>query len=239
MLFVRWFPQILVKMIINERGYNMEVHGFSGKFIDEKMYILCEDSQILMIDAVLNKDADDFIDLLKPHQITIILTHEHIDHIYGVNYYKKKYNCKVVCSNKCGKLITNPKTNLALYSELICREMEINRDYFCTADETFVECLNFKWKEHEISIMETPGHSEGSVCINIDNAIIFTGDTLLRDKRIITNLPGGSIKKYKEKVLPFIKNIHMEMMVYPGHGPSGYMYEFMKNLDKSGQKNEK
>jgi glyoxylase-like metal-dependent hydrolase (beta-lactamase superfamily II) len=36
----------------------------------------------------------------------------------------------------------------------------------------------------------SPGHSEGSICIGQDN-MIFTGDRLMKNYKIVTNPPGG------------------------------------------------
>ena len=211
----------------------MKVVGFSGYYIDERTYIMCEKNEILMIDAVRNHDLYCFLEKLHPARISIILTHEHIDHIYGIHYYRERYHSEVLCSRICGERIKDSRTNLARYQEVILGDIEndtgeksIDFDYSCKEDMSFKNQLEWNWNGHKLFLFETPGHSPGSICIVMDNNILFTGDTLLKKDKIITRLPGGSKKEYLEKTLPFLQSISKDVLVYPGHGESGIMREF-------------
>lgn len=44
--------------------------------------------------------------------------------------------------------------------------------------------------DYVFNFFYTPGHSEGSMCIGLNNAL-FTGDTLIQNQNTITYLPGG------------------------------------------------
>lgn len=202
----------------------MEMTSFAGHYIDERMYLLREGTSVILIDAVKNESADRFLRKINPDEIQIILTHEHIDHIYGVNDLKGKFPCRVLCSKKCGLAIEDFKLNLARYREVIlgkyadCSDLDIN--YRCTADITFEGEYSFEWQGHLFRLRETPGHSEGSVCILYDDNAVFTGDTLLKNDPIITRLPGGARDKYKKYTLPYLQSLSPDIFVYPGHGES-------------------
>ena len=68
------------------------------------------------------------------------------------------------------------------------------------------------------SIINTPGHSIGSVCILIEN-FLFSGDTLFYGSIGRTDLPTGNQVEI-EQSLKKIKNLDENIIVYPGHGPS-------------------
>lgn len=70
-----------------------------------------------------------------------------------------------------------------------------------------------------IKIIETPGHSPGSVTLQVGE-LLFSGDVLFQDSIGRTDLPGGDHET-------LLKSIHERLMVfpdstkvYPGHGPA-------------------
>jgi len=68
----------------------------------------------------------------------------------------------------------------------------------------------------KLKIIETPGHSKGSVCI-LYNGILFSGDTLFhRGTTGRTDLPGSSEEEMKESIKK-LKNLNYEILC-PGHG---------------------
>lgn len=211
----------------------MTVYEFIGAYIDEKTYVICEGKDVLMIDAIWTQELDEFLESRDPDNVQIILTHEHIDHIYGVNHYRELYNCQVMCSRKCSELITDCKTNFAMYQPIIFENRFIdydvsgvNADYSCYADTFFDNSIQYEWNSHVVYMKETPGHSKGSICIVVDDKILFTGDSLLLRNKIITKIPGGSKKAYLEITKPYLESIKDDVIVYPGHGESALMKEF-------------
>lgn len=65
------------------------------------------------------------------------------------------------------------------------------------------------------TVLETPGHSPGSVALRCENAL-FTGDTLFRDSCGRTDLPGGSMAVLMES-LRKLAALPGDFEVYPGH----------------------
>ena len=105
------------------------------------------------------------------------------------------------------------------------RNMNI-QSYSCKADETFDNDYEFMWEGHKIILKETPGHSQGSICILFDDDKMFSGDTLVTGFSTITRLPGGSKKMFNEVTVPFLQSLDKNIMVYPGHGDAQLLCKF-------------
>ena len=65
-------------------------------------------------------------------------------------------------------------------------------------------------------ILETPGHSPGSIAVWVDNMLI-SGDTLFNMSIGRSDLPGGN-QKDLQKSLEKLMELPDETIVYPGHG---------------------
>src|SRR5207237_1160590 len=74
--------------------------------------------------------------------------------------------------------------------------------------------------EMQFSVLHTPGHSPGSICLyNDEAAALFTGDTLYRHGVGRTDFPGGNSSQL-EKSLQRLAELPDTTRVYPGHGLS-------------------
>ena len=76
----------------------------------------------------------------------------------------------------------------------------------------------FDLGDRVLHVIETPGHTPGSICLlDRKNRILFSGDTLFAGSVGRTDFPGGSmsalVRSIKEKLTP----LPDETKVYPGH----------------------
>ena len=69
-----------------------------------------------------------------------------------------------------------------------------------------------------IRCVHTPGHTEGSVCLLVEDAM-FSGDTLFEGSCGRTDLPGGDWATILQS-LKRLAGMEKNYAVYPGHGPS-------------------
>ena len=70
----------------------------------------------------------------------------------------------------------------------------------------------------EFTVLETPGHSPGSVTLKCESAL-FTGDTLFRDSCGRTDLGGGDLDTLLAS-LRRLSALEGDFEVYPGHADS-------------------
>ena len=185
------------------------------------MYLIVENEHAVVIDP--------FDDVSPSNGLTvdyILLTHEHYDHISGVNIWKKAAHAPVVCSKACAEHIENPKKNMADHFKEFCELqtwVELAKlpasdpTYTCSADMMFEDELTLNWQGHVIHMFEIPGHSLGSIGIMLDGKDFFSGDSLMENYGIELRLPGGSRKKWNEIGRSRIEAISEGTRIWPGH----------------------
>ncbi len=162
------------------------------------------------------ENCNELIEFLTKKSLTptfVILTHEHFDHVWGVNKLSALFSANVICSVKCLNLIGDKKRNLSIFYDNKGFEVTLKRPVI------FSEEIKFE-KEIILKLFETPGHSPGSISVLIGNDL-FVGDLILIDNATVTKLPGGSKKQLKESIIK-LHNLfqHKPIRVYPGHGKS-------------------
>lgn len=144
---------------------------------------------------------------LKPTHI--LLTHGHYDHIGAVEAVREKYGCLVCAPQKEAQLLADPMANCSIY---------MGGPLTITADIWVKEGDTVKVGDLEFSVLETPGHTAGSVCFLIGDSI-FSGDTLFQGSCGRTDLPTGSWGEILAS-LKRLRNLPGDYDVYPGHGPA-------------------
>ena len=204
--------------------------------IDANMYIFVREGLACIIDPHIDVEADSLLKQESVKKIWIILTHEHCDHILGVNYYKEHYECVVVGSAATKENTPQPSKNLAAYYRALLIDQDENtiqkaeqlfsEDYACQVDVGFEKEYMIDVAGITLRMIETPGHSKGSICIFANENYIFTGDSLVDGNVIITRLPGGSKRDYLNITQPFLEGLSKDMVVFPGHGVEGIMSDF-------------
>jgi glyoxylase-like metal-dependent hydrolase (beta-lactamase superfamily II) len=133
----------------------------------------------------------------------IILTHGHWDHTLSVLKIKGKTEAKI--------LIHDAEKEFVKFK----------------VDEFLKEDSEIKIGDSILKVINTPGHTKGSICLTGENEI-FTGDTIFKDGYGRTDLPGGSEEDLKNSLEKLSKILKPGMKVYPGHGET---FEIKWKLD--------
>ncbi|HIT88148.1 MAG TPA: MBL fold metallo-hydrolase [Candidatus Coprocola pullicola] len=189
----------------------MNIKTLEMGYIGTNCYVVSDDNGIC---AIIDCDGNpqplyNYIaqNQLKPTHI--LLTHGHFDHIGAVEAVKEKYGCKVYAAEKEAALLADPALNA---SDMASVPLRIYADVSVkNADTISVGDLQF-------SVLETPGHTQGSVCFLIEKNI-FSGDTLFLGSCGRTDFPTGDYQTILSS-LQKLKNLEGDYVVYPGHGPA-------------------
>lgn len=160
--------------------------------------------------------ADKLIEEIKRANIKlkyILLTHAHFDHILAVGAIKRETGAQVVVSRK-DEYLFDANASLSPFGAYGRKMM--NRFDFPGADIWITEDLSLEFGGMKVKFYNTPGHTPGSCVIQLDDNILFTGDTLFCQSCGRTDLPGGSWPE----MLRSLKKLYQlpgDYRVLPGH----------------------
>lgn len=186
-----------------------------------------EDSKkALVIDPASENSVREitFIDKHRLELDYIIITHEHTDHNWGVNALREHYrNSMLVCSEECNRRVkkTNRAYFLFYYDDLDARYEIAPADTIIRSKEDII-----KWNGVDIRFVLTPGHSCGSMCINI-NGWLFTGDTIMPYKPYLNGRDSNE-EDWKKSIEMISLQYTSVTKLYPGHGKSLTLGEWIK-----------
>lgn len=204
----------------------LKVERFVNELMTSNCYIVADEASkhCICIDPASEKSLHE-IEFIEKNGLTldyIILTHEHTDHNWGVNSLREHFpDTKLVCSEPCNKYVkkTNRAYFLFYYDDPDYRYEIAPADILISNQEDSIS-----WMGYDIKFILTPGHSYGSMCIDIDGKL-FTGDTIMPYKPYFNGRDSNeddwlsSIKKIKEAYPE-------KTTIYPGHGKKFSLDEY-------------
>lgn len=130
----------------------------------------------------------------------VLLTHGHFDHVGAVRILAAETDCDVyLCA-----------ADLSMPPQFTAGPLYYTNTY-SEGDVLFLAGLR-------IRVIQTPGHTKGSVCLLVEDAM-FSGDTLFEGSCGRTDLPGGSWTEIVQS-LQRLAAMEKDYKVYPGHGGS-------------------
>ena len=207
----------------------LEIKRFVFGLFETNCYVVSDEQQILLVDPACAYESEQqqlltYIEnqksKIKNHQlpITIVATHGHLDHLWGAAWACAKWN-----------------TPLLMHEADIpmAKAMQQQYDLFgipAKAQPFPIEDIKSKIKNQKSQIsnfqlLETPGHTPGSICLyfpkskieNQKSPILLSGDTLFQMGYGPTSLPGGNSSQLIAS-LALLLALPPETVVYPGHG---------------------
>jgi glyoxylase-like metal-dependent hydrolase (beta-lactamase superfamily II) len=154
------------------------VYAIKDDFVN--MFLIKEGNQYIAIDA--GKDLDVISTELKKLNIeaekveAVFLTHTDMDHVAALPLFK---NAKIYFSKKEELMLIGKKQKIPGYSNSISR-----KDYTLLEDKQTLNIGNVK-----IFGILTEGHTSGSMCYQVNERYLFTGDILsLKNGKISTSV---------------------------------------------------
>lgn len=141
----------------------------------------------------------------------IIVTHAHIDHIGGAQKLKALTGAPVYMNVKDQELYDHIDVQAQWLGVPTPRRTDI--------DVNAREGERVRLGASEFQVLETPGHTQGSIGVWIpaENKLI-AGDTLFLDSIGRTDLPGGDSRQILQSIHDKLLRLDDAVVVIPGHG---------------------
>ncbi len=144
------------------------------------------------------------------HITHIILTHGHFDHILALPKLMAAYpQAKLCVAEKEAALLADPACNL---TELVGLAFQAPRADWLLREGDLIPLGEQCWK-----VLETPGHTVGSICLLWEDVLI-SGDTLFCGGMGRCDLPTGNLQEEVASILHKLFLLPEQTKVYPGHG---------------------
>jgi glyoxylase-like metal-dependent hydrolase (beta-lactamase superfamily II) len=191
----------------------IKIKSFTVGLFQTNMYILTnENHEAWLIDPACQTPAEQqaiqqYITREQLSVRAIIATHGHLDHLWGAAWATEQYQLPV--------LIDEADIPMA-------KAMQTQYDMFgmrTKAVDFPIQALNEQSLSlPSMTIIRTPGHTQGSVCLyHAQQGILLSGDTLFRCGYGRTDLPGGNTSQLFAS-LERLSTLPPTTQVFPGHG---------------------
>ena len=199
----------------------MKVFSFLTKYMRSYTYVITEGRHAFLVDPCEMEDVKMVLNGRIPE--FAFLTHEHYDHVSGIEWARGQ-GVKIIASEDCNRNLADVKLNHSKYYGAFCAAQERLRGdpipevkpFVTHADVLFQDEMTMQWFEHELFFKKLPGHSSGGACLLVDHEIMFSGDTIFRDLPSNPDLMCGSLSDLNQSVA-WILSQSPDILIYPGH----------------------
>jgi glyoxylase-like metal-dependent hydrolase (beta-lactamase superfamily II) len=183
----------------------------NGRWRQNCYIVTGNDGDAIVIDP--GSQADDLIALVEKSCWRIhgiINTHGHFDHIGAVVPLQERYQAPFYLHKSDERLMQRANLfRMVFEAPDPVKIPTITQDISVLPEKFNVGPFSISW-------ISTPGHTEGSVCLQFEN-MLFSGDTLMQNAIGRTDLPGGN----RDRVLASVRKLSSlpeDTKVYGGHG---------------------
>ncbi len=178
----------------------------TGSF-NTNTYIISNQGECIVVDPGM-----DFAEAAKKIKekydvVAILITHGHIDHIDGIQYF----NVPVYIHEAEEDFLSDP--TLSLYSQMDLRFpfQRENLDIHLVKEGDKLSLIGY-----EFEVLHTPGHTRGSVCYCYKNKVL-TGDTMFHHSCGRVDFPTGDSLAMNRSLHKILQHYPDFYDIYPGH----------------------
>ncbi len=194
----------------------LRVASFTFNPFQENTYLIINEAkQCWIVDPGMNGADEDKVlfSYIEENELipqAIINTHAHIDHIFGVQSIKAKYNIPFGLHEDDTPVLNNAKGTAMLFGftfpQIPLPDFLIKEGSFSIGEDT-------------LEVRLAPGHSPGSIVFYSESSkFVIAGDVLFQGSIGRTDLPGGNHNTLLESIRNQMYSLPDNTMVYPGHG---------------------
>lgn len=196
---------------------DMEIKVFHFNPIVVNTYIISDETnEAIIVDPGNCRSYED--EQIKAYVLSknlkikyIINTHPHVDHVAGNGWCVAEYKAPV-CMHKAGLPIYEKSYAYAVAFGMSIDSLPNPDKYLNDGDELSFGNTSF-------SILYTPGHCDGSICLVFaDSKIVLTGDLIFENSVGRSDLPTGNETVLMQSIKEKIFALDDDFVILSGHG---------------------
>lgn len=174
-------------------------------------YLLISDGEAYVVDPAISVDAvvkraED----LNAEIRGVILTHGHFDHILSAERISRQLGVPTMIHECDAEMLGDSDKNA--FKTFFFQERT-----FAPADRLLKDGDILMLGGESITVLHTPGHTKGCICLLADKKFLVTGDTVFADSFGRIDLYGGDFHQMKAS-LEYLATLDPSLTIYPGHG---------------------
>ena len=194
-----------------------QIQSFTFSPIQENTYLLFNEfKQCIIIDpgCYFDKEKETlkgFIERKGLIPVMLLNTHCHLDHVFGNKFIAETYGLTLQLHEKEKAVLAFAPTSGLMYN--------MPFDNYPGEYIVLKEGDKISLNNDELSIIEAPGHSPGSICFYCAKQnFVISGDVLFKGSIGRTDLPMGDYQTLINSITQKLFLLPDNVVVYSGHG---------------------
>lgn len=195
----------------------IQIQAFTFSPIQENTYVLHNElGQCLVIDpgCYFDEEKETLMNFISENKLTPVMllnTHCHLDHVFGNKMIADTYHLSLQLHEKEKEVLAFAPTSGLKYN--IPFDNYLGEFIFLKEGDLIL------LGEDELVVLETPGHSPGSISFYCaKQRFVISGDVLFQQSIGRTDLPGGNHQTLLSSIREKLFVLPEETIVYSGHG---------------------
>lgn len=195
----------------------MHIQCFTFNPFSENTYLIWDDNRhATIIDPGFYTEEEGltFLNFIKINNLQLkgcLLTHAHIDHIFGCELIFEKFGIKPRMHLK-EEIVYQSADQVSIMYDL-------KKFKFPDFGEFIQEGVVLSAGNIKFNVLFTPGHSPGSISLYcMEKELVFSGDVLFEGSVGRTDLPGGNHSTLIDSIKSQLLTLPNKTLVYSGHG---------------------
>ncbi|MCB0718659.1 MAG: MBL fold metallo-hydrolase [Bacteroidetes bacterium] len=197
---------------------NTQVTQLTFNPFSTNMFVVADAGEAMLVDASAynRSDVDEvlrLVDELRVEVKRLVLTHAHIDHIFGCRALSQAFGLQWEIGARDLPLLRMGPVQAQLFGVQLDPPDDGVR-YLGDGEELTVGSRSFK-------VRDVPGHSPGSIAlVAADAGFVISGDVLFRGSIGRTDLWQADQAQLMRSIESVLLELPDETVVYSGHGPN-------------------
>lgn len=195
----------------------MKVFTYEVNPFRENTYLLVEDGRAVLFDSgfYTASEMNIFLQTLEQEKAgleAIILTHAHLDHVFGIEMVKNRFDVPVYLHPEDFYFWDNYVASAARFGFQV--------KPFGFQPESITPASSVNLHGFEFDVRFTPGHAPGHLSFYIKEiGTVISGDALFKESVGRTDLYKGDFAQLESSIRTELYTLPDDTIVLPGHGP--------------------